>query len=390
MSVSPRWRELLSLMSLFSICHTSLVLQPILLGAFVDYRDLSEKLAGFVAAAEMGGFCLAVLATLPWIAVVDRRRLAWKGIAIYIIANILTMFSNSAHEFMLIRSFVGIGGGLCFATFNAVLARSTEPDRTLASVMIVAGIHTALLLWLFPYLAIAGGVGALMMGQIVNAVIFALLVIWLPRHAPRQTTVMSEQSYSVGLAIVFILGALLLVHTGHTAIWAYIERMGNALKIDGNVIGLILGSASLLATLGSALASWSGCRFGRSLPNLIAITLLSISVLSLVYADSAFLYIISLVVFKVSWFFGVPFLVGLCALYDKKGRGTVLAGFMAMAGSSLGPALGALTVDNFGYAGLGWLSTCCYLLCFLLSVKLLFMSDKQLSLLPELRLTRWK
>ncbi len=377
------WREFLALLAMFSIGHTSLVIQPLLVGSFVDYKDLSDKLAGFITATEMAGFALASIAIVRWVPVLDRRLLAWTGISIYIIGNLFTIYAGSSESLFVCRALVGTGGGLVMASYNAVIGGSSEPDRMFATVMFAGVMHSALLLFLFPIFIKMGGVSALMLAQIVNALIFTGLITWVPRHPKAEQSRAITKGGSLNISVMFVLLTILLVYAGHSAVWTYQERMGKAISMSPESIGLVLGSASFVGAVGSAMASWMNTRFGRCIPNVVSLVLLVISVIALTNAGNATAFVLWTYLLKIGWFFGIPFLIGLCAVLDPRGQANVLAGFMFPIGSALGPALAAMMVGTAGYAGVGMLSAVCYAVCLLISIPVAFSVDRKLGIFPR-------
>ena len=76
--------------------NTPLVVQPMIVGALVDLRGLTERQAGIVAAVELSGLSLGILALLSFIGRLQRETFGWIAVGAIVTANISTCF---AHEF---------------------------------------------------------------------------------------------------------------------------------------------------------------------------------------------------------------------------------------------------------------------------------------------------
>jgi hypothetical protein len=62
-----------------------------------------------------------------------------------------------------------------------------------------------------------------------------------------------------------------------------------------------------------------------------------------------------------SWFYGLPYQMGLLSQYDRMGRLNMAGCTMTTGGAALGPALAAMLVGSTGHWPVGVLAGCCYL-----------------------------
>jgi predicted MFS family arabinose efflux permease len=70
-----------------------------------------------------------------------------------------------------------------------------------------------------------------------------------------------------------------------------------------------------------------------------------------------------------SWFYGLPYQMGLLARLDPQGRANVMGVLMCTAGAALGPAIAAMIISPGGYSILGWFAAGCYCTCMILILK---------------------
>jgi predicted MFS family arabinose efflux permease len=169
--------------------------------------------------------------------------------------------------------------------------------------------------------------------------------------------------------VVMVLLMMLLLYTGHGAVWAYQERIGVGLGMDPNSVSRWLGISMLTwGVIGSMLASWLGMRLGRVLPQLLSLGVSVVAALLLVFGTTAAVFALACGLIALSWFYGLPYQMGLLAQYDRLGRLNLIGCTMTTGGAALGPALAAMLVASAGHWPVGVLAGCCYLVGLLLVI----------------------
>jgi DHA1 family inner membrane transport protein len=68
------------------------------------------------------------------------------------------------------------------------------------------------------------------------------------------------------------------------------------------------------------------------------------------YSDVSLVYIAANCIVGVTWAFGIPYLLGMCAQFDKAGQMAALGGFASKMGLASGPMIAALVVGASNYA----------------------------------------
>jgi MFS family permease len=117
---------------------------------------------------------------------------------------------------------------------------------------------------------------------------------------------------------------------------------------------------------GSLLAGWLGLRLGRVLPQLISLGLSSVAAILLVSGATHLLFGLACALVAMSWFYGLPYQMGLLAAFDPHGRANMAGLVMTTGGAALGPAVAATLIDESGHAAIGVFAAACYLVCLLL------------------------
>jgi predicted MFS family arabinose efflux permease len=149
----------------------------------------------------------------------------------------------------------------------------------------------------------------------------------------------------------FVLVSITLFWAQQNALYAYMERIGNASGLSLQFIGFTLGLANLTGFVGASLVAWLGTRFGRLLPLVLStgIQLACLWVLSGVVGSSG--YLISIAMVSLAWNIINPIQIGILAGVDTSGRALALASTVIGVGLAAGPALGAAVLHGTDYSG---------------------------------------
>ncbi len=364
---------LVAMILLSAIGNGVLVIQPLAVGAMVDGLGFTDRQAGFIVFAELAGFSVGSMVMSGLIHRLDRRHVALAGILLFAAGSFLSGLPKTFVPFLLVRVIPGFACALAIAAFlsTAVLAR--VPDRVFGMVNAFSIGYSAVLLVVAPPVIRAGGL--VLIYSVMAALALACLgvVRWIP---PRSATVardgamraeeprLAGTSYIALLAMV--LAAMLLLYTGHGAVWAFQERIGTSVGIDADRIGRILSFAMFVGIAGSLIAWRAGLVIGRIWPQIISLGLSVVAAIMLVVADSAMLFATASALVGLTWFYGLPYQMGILAQLDPRGRANVMGIIMTTGGAAVGPALAGVLVSPGEYSIVGWLAAACYTLCLLL------------------------
>jgi MFS transporter, DHA1 family, inner membrane transport protein len=101
--------------------------------------------------------------------------------------------------------------------------------------------------------------------------------------------------------------------------------------------------------VGSTLVVMFGTRFGRFIPLLIALILTVIGNAVFYWSGSATIYAAANVGTSITWAFVIPYLLGMCAAFDKTGQTAAMAGFCSKMGLATGPLVGGVILGSENY-----------------------------------------
>jgi predicted MFS family arabinose efflux permease len=350
--------------------NTPLVVQPMVVGAMVDLLGLTERQAGIVASVELAGLTLGILGMIRAMESVPRPALAVFAVIAIVVANLTTCFVSSFVWLLPIRFFSGIGAAAAFCVYLNMAASDEHPENVFAIVNAISISYSGVLTLVAPYLLQAGGLPGMLLTLCIITLSALLTLPWVIRYGPpRSRTMPGSRFVSLPSQVVPLLAMMLLLYTGHGAIWAYQERIGVAVGLDEHAVGKWIGLSMLVWGVGgSLLARLMSMSIGRIWPQAISLGASAFAVMLLVSGSTPFTFAGSCGLIAFSWFYGLPYQMGLLAARDPKGRAALAGVMMSTGGMALGPALAALLLVGHAHWPIGVFSGICYLLALVIAV----------------------
>ena len=355
-------------LNVFSLLgNTAMGAQPLIVGALVDLVGLSARQAGFVSAAEMGGFATGMLALLRFGQRVRRRTLALAALSTIAAANAASPLAGEFHEILSLRFVNGFAAAASYSVFLTMAAATRRPERTFAIANSVSIFATGLLLFSGPHILLHWHLRGLFLGLAMLALASAVAVCLIPSEtgpaAARIQAVPRDRparGSSSGIAVTLVQLMMLFLYTGHAAIWSYQERIGVRAGLAPHEIGLLIGTSLMVGLLGSITASVLTLAIGRVWPQVISLGVSIVAALALVFTDSSLGFGIASTLIALSWFYGLPYQMGLMAAYDPRGRANIAGSLMTTSGAAAGPAMAAILLGYGGYRVIGVFAGLCY------------------------------
>ena len=362
-------RNLFAVIAMAMVANGCMAVQPIVVGALVDLLGFTEPQAGFVAAVQMAGVGIGFLLLVVLGHRIGHTRLAIAGLATIVVSNAAACLIHT-YEYMLLAQFIaGLGSAMMFTVYLKIGAVQDRPEHLFAIVNAVSIAYSGLFLPTAPHLLTAWQLPGIFLTLAGIAILASLLVPWLPTvTAPPAASALRGVTHGsvaslLRARVILVLVMMLLLYTGHGAVWAYQERIGVSLGMGAHDVGKWLGVSMLVwGVIGSLLARWLGMKIGRIWPQTLSLGLSVIAALILVFGTTPALFIFACGLIALSWFYGLPYQMGLMSEYDRQGRLNLIGSTMTMGGAALGPALAAMLVGSSGYWAIGVLAGICYLL----------------------------
>jgi predicted MFS family arabinose efflux permease len=351
--------------------NTPLVVQPMVVGAMVDRLGLTERQAGTLASLELAGLSLGILAMLGVMGRVPRPTLAVLAVATIVAANVLTCLVSGFAWLLPMRILSGFGAAAAFCVYLSMAASSPVPESMFAVVNAISIAYSGILTLLAPRILAFGGLPGLLL-TVAGITTLALLTLPLTRESslvPERAASTRLRLAAIPQPVLVLLAMMLLLYTGHGAIWAFQERIGIAAGLSEHAVGKWIGLSMLVWGVGgSLLARLMGMSIGRIWPQVLSLGASCVAVLFLVFGATPAAFATSCGLIAFSWFYGLPYQMGLLAARDARGRAALAGVMMSTAGMAIGPGISALLLVGHGHWPIGVFSGTCYLIALAIAV----------------------
>lgn len=334
-----------------------LLVLPVMVGSFVDGFGLAENEAGWVASAGFLGGSVGALGLAFRIHHLDLHRLAFLGLVVMTVADGASIAANSMPIAALVaaRFVSGFASALVYGSVMSAYAGFREPDRAYGLYMALQFAVSAAGLYLLPSVLPVMGVAGIFILFTAMDLAGLLAVARLPGREERASRVKGlklEWEIIFTVTAIACLLAIGLFETAQMAQFTYVERIGVAIGLEADQVGLALGLSSLLGIPAAFAVTWLGSRFGYFKPIAAAIMLEFIAIAILINATTMTHYLTAACLFAVGWAFVLPYFQAIEARIDPGGSVVVAGGFATGAAGFLGPAGAALLVAPGHYVNM--------------------------------------
>jgi predicted MFS family arabinose efflux permease len=130
--------------------------------------------------------------------------------------------------------------------------------------------------------------------------------------------------------------------------WAFYVILGELAGFGSEQINAILTFSVLFTLVGSTLASVVGHRFGRLLPSILGILMMTVSIVGLSLSRDPTHYRVLTGLNLFGLYIFVPYFLGYAAGADQSGRGPAIVAGAFMLAAAIGPYLGGIVISRFG------------------------------------------
>ena len=297
------------------------------------------------------------------------------GGAIAFFSNIIAGYTDNFEVLRIARITAGLGAGMIGAAGTAAAASSVNPQRVFAIVSVSWGLIAAIPPILIPYATVPFGAMGGYYGLAAAVLLISPLFYWLPDppsnsrsnavSATKLGSLNPLQRFAERLGVrgapnkgfaIAALVALFIYEIGQGSIQVFLEQFGLRAGLDEIRIGEVLGIAGILGLSGGVLAAWIANRFGNLRPALIGIALNVVVAASLAVWTNSMAFPILYVCWNATFYFVVPYILGIMSEMDRKGRWAVATDAVWWLGAAPGPAIGGYVVASSGYPGLAVLT----------------------------------
>jgi predicted MFS family arabinose efflux permease len=355
----------------------------------MSHHGLGEIDVGLMFTQELTVYALAALFVAGPLSRVSRVKAALLGGLVLITVNLISASTDSFEVLRVARLLAGFAGGLIGAAGTASAASSLNPQRIFAIVGVSWGLIAAIQLMVVPYLTVPYGAAGGYYGMAGAVVLFLPMILWLnpPRpHEAMQESEAFEQKLSLWERLTERLGvrdapnaryallamvALFIYEIGQGATQVFLEQFGLRTGLEEIRIGQILAVTGFLGLSGGILAAWLGNRFGNLRPIVVGIIFNAVFASTLALSTIPLLFGAGYLGWNMAYYFLVPYMLGVLAQMDDRGRWAVAADAVWWLGAAPGAVVGGLLVETGGYTALAGLAPIGGFVCLIILVQTL-------------------
>ena len=323
------------------------------LSAFVDGLGVERDIAGFIVSANKYGAAFGALIATFIVKNVEWRkavRLLFIGLIVF---DLISTQITSPNILILVRFIHGTIGGLSVGIGLSIIARTYNPDKIFGMLLAVQYSFGSIGILAVPRLVDAYGQGALFATLICFTLMTLIILPFIPDVDSNSETPKNKSNfYQIPLSglLVLSLCCLFLFQAANMGVADYAFELGKDIGLDKNEISNLLTIANFISILGGVLVYIIGIKFGRTIPLCFGICTAAVFTYLLHYSDNVNNYFIANTMTGIAWGFTIPYLLGLCATFDKFGQMAALAGFISKLGLASGPLIGALFIMTQGFS----------------------------------------
>jgi predicted MFS family arabinose efflux permease len=360
--------------------------QAQMLGPLMSRYERGEIDVGIMFTQELTVYALAALFVAGPLSRISRVKAAALGTLLLITVNLVSAATDSFEVVRVTRVLAGFAGGLIGAAGTASAASSHNPQRVFAIIGVAWGLIAAVQLAVLPYLTVPYGAAGGYYGMAAAAVLFLPLLVWLnpPRpHEKMQENMAFVQNLSLWGRFTERLGvreapnvrfavmamvALFTYEIAQGATQVFLEQFGLRTGLEEVRIGQILGVTAFIGLSGGALAAWMGTRFGNLRPIVVGLGFNVLFASTLALGTIPVLFAASYLGWNIAYYFLVPYMLGVLAQMDDRGRWVVAADAVWWLGAAPGAAVGGILVEKGGYTTLAVLAPVVGIICVLILI----------------------
>ncbi|AZC51067.1 MFS transporter [Pseudomonas chlororaphis] len=310
--------------------------------------QLSPSQIGDLFSTELGAMSLATLPAFWWLKRVDWRRAALLAGALFIVANLLSIWAQGYGALLALRFCSALAGGSLMIICLSSAASTANPSRAyglwVMGQLVVGAIGLGILPRLFEHYGLAA----------CYLLLALLMTLCLPlaRYFPQGASATEKTAqqaaavpkWKVLCGILGILGFYISL----SGVWTFISSISAKAGISAEASGELLAVATVMGIVGAGCASLIGNRLPRLLLLLLGYSLMAGSVLLLLGAPTLARFALAALVFKFTWTFILPLILACLADLDRSGKLMNASNLVIGGGLAIGPALAGRLIESSG------------------------------------------
>ncbi|MGI4879994.1 MAG: hypothetical protein ACRYG4_21175 [Janthinobacterium lividum] len=323
---------------------------------------LSPQLAGTITSSNLIGGAVGTLLAVIAGNQASRKLTAVACLLGIVILDVLSPLVVAPYALIALRGLHGVLAGSMMGFTARLLAATSMPERAASlSLLLQASIY-AVSVYVMPSLLAKMGMAAIfgsMAGlEAVGLLVIALIPVDQILAARTQNGQFTEARPKFSFVALLACGAYALYEFARFLIVGFAFNMADAFAIPIHFVGLTMAMAGGVSAVAALTAAIIGIRFGRAtvILSVMALrTVFSLAIMATTGHQAAFAIIVC-----AQSFFSVlllPYFWGTCLALDRSGRLAVATSFIGHIGLGMGPMIGGIIINGYGFVTLLIVST---------------------------------
>ena len=322
---------------------------PVFLGAVADSLGFDNRQLGMMASVYIFGSAITALTAFLWI-----RRFNCKRTAL--VASILAAagcFAASIMEtylpLLVALMLIGTGAGSLFVISMTRIAEFQNTKRSFGMASFAQLALGALATLTLPvFVTPRWGFSGVAIAFSLTFTLGIIMCRWLPMQATNNDHDRYLSHQRITLRPVVGLVGLLLFLIGVTAVWVFLERIGNSAGFSPEIVGTALSFSLISGGMGAIAPALIGHKYGRRLPIIIAGVIVVSSTIAVVAIKTTWGYFSGVFAFMCAWAFGTVYKQSTIAECDTTGRASPMIPAVMLFGAAIGPGIaGTLLSESY-------------------------------------------
>lgn len=346
-----------SLATVSTLAWLSITMLPYQVSAIPELLHVDVGAAGWFASIEILVLALTVTYVGRSIEPRDKRLMTLIGIAVSILASLVTLSVTALAIWIASRVAFAVGLGLIAAATNALPAQFSKVERTYATMQVMLSVVFGGLMLELPMMLERHGANGLFLTEVVVLAVLAPLAFFLPRglgQSAAKVSITSRLPKGCGLG----LAATVLMFVGQSILWAFAEKAATASGLDATQTGLVFTCSAVAALAGATSAVFLSERLGLVTPLMMGFFLQFFVAWAMYISGLPVFFVIGALLLQAAQTFTLPYLQAFLARLDASGRAPSLAGAAVNFGCAAGPAVGGIFITSTVLEPLGVLGGC--------------------------------
>ena len=346
-------RLLIASLAAFCIGNISGWILPDLINEFITLKKMPESQAGLIGSAELGALAISSMIMARFVKRASFLKILLIGTLVSIIATVFSLRAQSLASLLLLRTITGIGEGAALMVASAAVAHLRDTDRAYGVMNVVNILFGSALILLLPTMAQASGSTAAFPTLLLGLVVLAPFLFLMPGKLALDMPAMGQSGgaivhHDISFRTYVLAGTLFLIALTSCIMWSFLVQLGERTGMENAAIMRAVALVAFLSVTGSLLATLLGARFGRLMPSIAGIVVLTASIVMLSLWSDPMLFRIAATVMVASTYFIIPYFMAYAAADDETGRGAALISGMFLLTIAVAPYIGGLLIENFG------------------------------------------